>query len=323
METAERYPYLYLTRPARNPRGFETRERRGSSHQCRGRTMRWARRLAPFRRVLSATAAHEPPLITQRTGSVAILKFNRPQQLNAMTADMGNLFQQTVDKLCEECDHGNVRAVVLTGTGDQAFSAGGDLNWLIERTKDTPARNAVIMRNFYQCFLSIRKLPVPVVAAINGHAIGAGCCISLACDVRIAHPRAKIGVNFVSIGLHPGMGCTYFLPRLVGPQVATRMMLTGELVTAEQALTEKLINSVSRDPVEEATEIAQRMGNQGPIASRTCIKTIRAQVDVGLDAALWREADAQAQCYASKDVVEGVAAVREKRAACFDTLRVE
>ena len=173
------------------------------------------------------------------------------------------------------------------------------------------------MRRFYQRFLCVRELPVPVIAAINGPAVGAGLCFALACDVRVAAPTARMGVTFVGLGLHPGMGCTHFLPKIVGPQVAARMLLTGELITAQQALAEGLVASVADDAVEAAEALANQMAGQAPIAVRTALRTLRTQQDAGLDAALWREADAQAQCYPSADLAEGVSAIREKRKPTF------
>jgi len=148
---------------------------------------------------------------------------------------MGDQFTDIVHSLCEGPGSEGLGAVVLTGAG-RAFSAGGDLQFLYDRAKDTPSRNAVIMRRFYEKFLSVRRLPVPVVAAVNGHAIGAGLALALACDVRVCSAEAKMGITFVGLGLHPGMGSTHFLPRLVGVQQASLLMLTGRLVGAQEAL---------------------------------------------------------------------------------------
>jgi hypothetical protein len=167
-----------------------------------------------------------------------------------------------------------VGAVVVTGAGG-AFSAGGDMSFLHARGCDSPWRNTQVMRRFYERFLCVRKLPVPVIAAINGSAVGAGLCLALACDVRVASPTSKMGVTFVGLGLHPGMGCTHFLPLTVGPQVAARMMLTGELVGGEQALREGLIAALEDDPEQAAVAMASRMAQQAPIAVRTCVRSLR------------------------------------------------
>jgi len=253
------------------------------------------------------------PVFWERRDRVALITLNRPSVLNAMTIEMGNEFESIVEKIGRD---GDIGAVVVSGAG-KAFSAGGDLQFLIDRHHDTPSRNAQIMRRFYQRFLCVRSLPVPVIAAINGPAVGAGLCFALACDIRIAAPQARLGVTFVGLGLHPGMGATHFLPAIVGPQVAARMLLTGELITGEQALTEGLIAAVDDDPVTVAMGMADKIAHQGPVAVRTTARTLRNKLDEGLEQALWREADAQAQCYASTDLLEGVKAVQQKRKPTF------
>jgi len=247
-------------------------------------------------------------------GRVVKITLNRPHVLNAQNADMGDRFAEAIDEIATKYD--NVGAVVITGAG-KAFSAGGDLQFLQDRHLDTPSRNAQIMRRFYQRFLCVRNLQVPVIAAINGPAVGAGLCFALACDVRIATPEARMGFTFVGLSLHPGMGCTHFLPQIVGPQIAARMLLTGEIVTGEQAYKEGLVAALDEDPVSAALIMAEKMARQGPAAVRTCVRTLRNQGDQGLEAALWREADAQAQCYASADLMEGVTAIQEKRKPQF------
>eukprot|EP00039_Didymoeca_costata_P020563 m.341680 g.341680 ORF g.341680 m.341680 type:complete len:298 (+) comp20349_c0_seq1:38-931(+) len=251
-----------------------------------------------------------PPVVIEYHEKVAVLRLNRPKVLNAMTAAMGDCMADAVDTLATQCD--KIGAVVVTGAGS-AFSAGGDMEFLTDRHHDSAWRNTVIMRRFYERFLSIRKLPVPVIAAVNGHAIGAGLCFALACDIRIAAPKARLGVTFVGLGLHPGMGCTHFLPALVGPQVAARMMLTGETITSEQAQREGLVVAVEEDAEAAAIKLATQIASQGPIAVRTCVRTLRNQQTEKLEAALWREADAQAHCYAHTDLLEGLQAIREKR----------
>ena len=180
------------------------------------------------------------------------------------------------------------------------------------------------MRKFYSLFLKIRKLPVPLIAAINGPAVGAGLCFAAAMDLRVALSDAKLGVTFVGIGLHPGMASTFFLPKLVGPQIASRMLLTGELISGDEAakigLTLESIPATGNTPAENnqiivkrAVELGQRIASQAPLAVRTCVRSIRLNTDEGLEKALWREADSQAHCYSSTDFREGVEAIMNKR----------
>jgi enoyl-CoA hydratase/carnithine racemase len=265
--------------------------------------------------------AHTAQLVTwerDEAKRVGIIRFNDPERLNALTGDMGDQFAALVGRL-EKSECEGLGAVVLTGAG-RAFSAGGDLDFLRARSCDTPSRNAVVMRRFYERFLSVRRLPVPVVSAINGPAIGAGLCVALATDVRVAAKSAKLGLTFTQLGLHPGMGSTYFLPRVVGPQQAALLLLTGRVVSGDEALRRGLVIDVLDTPeacLAAAVQIAHEMAQAAPTAVRTCVRSLRMAADDQLDKALWREADAQAQCYATKDLAEGVEAVAAKRKAVF------
>lgn len=253
-----------------------------------------------------------------RTG-VAIITLSRPERLNALTVAMGASFEAAVKSLGMEPD---LRAVVLTGEG-RAFSAGGDLDFL-ERRAQAGAEggaqaNAEEMRAFYRRFLSLRTLPVPVLAAVNGPAIGAGMCLALACDLRVCARDAKLGLTFVGLGLHPGMGATHLLPTLVGHQTASRLLLTGEVIGGEEALRLGLVaETVETEQVLPRTlELARSMAEAGPVAVRSTVRSLRLVADEGLERALWREADAQAHCYSTADLRRGIEAVRTKSKATF------
>ena len=132
-----------------------------------------------------------------RVNRVALITLNVPEKLNAMTTSLAEAFGIIVAQLIEDpSDYG---CVVITGAG-RAFSAGGDLDWLRLRTRDTPSRNSKIMHDFYNKFLRVRHIPLPVIAAINGPAIGAGFCFAMACDIRIVSKKAKLGFTFVGLG---------------------------------------------------------------------------------------------------------------------------
>eukprot|EP00605_Chrysophyceae_sp_TOSAG23-4_P000434 GSChrysophyteH1.ASY1.ANO1.491.1 assembled CDS len=177
------------------------------------------------------------------------------------------------------------------------------------------------MRRFYERFLSVRKLPVPVIAAINGPAIGAGLALACAADLRVSSKNAKMGITFVSLGLHPGMGSTHFLPRLIGNQMAAHLMLTGQLIDGTEAKRIGLVAEV-RDSADEcvsrAMEIAGTISEAAPLAVRTCVRTLRLTQDEGLERSLWREADAQAQVWNSSDMTEGLQGIVEKRRPQFN-----
>lgn len=180
-------------------------------------------------------------------------------------------------------------------------------------------RNSAIMRDFYRRFLQIRDLPVPVLAAINGPAIGAGLCFAMASDIRIAAKSARLGITFVGLGLHPGMGATHFLPRLVGPQMAAKLCLTGETITGDEAARIGLVLEAVEDAevLPKTMALAAKIASQAPVAVRSCVRSLRMQQEEHLDRSLWREADAQSYCYSGRDLAEGVEAVAGKRKADF------
>ena len=178
-------------------------------------------------------------LVERRDDGVAVVTMHDPDRRNAMTAAMGEALATTLGRLGDDPD---LRCVVLTGT-PPAFSAGGDLAMLEElgqlaRDEDFDATRT--MRDFYELFLAVRDVPVPVVAAVNGHAVGAGLCVALGCDLRVVAEDARVGLNFARLGLHPGMGGSWFLPRLLGAQQAARWLYTGALVDGRTAAAQGL-----------------------------------------------------------------------------------
>ncbi|CAK5019035.1 unnamed protein product [Aphanomyces euteiches] len=266
----------------------------------------------------SFSAASESVTLEKR-GQIGILRLNDPNRLNALTADMGDRVQELVREITENAHE--YRAIVLTGEG-RAFSAGGDLEFLQERAKDTTSRNVVTMRKFYGRFLSLRTLPVPVVAAINGPAIGAGMCISFFADVRVVAKDAKLGFTFVHLGLHPGMACTHFLPLLIGQEKANYLLLSGKVISGEEAFQYGLASKVvdKEDVVAEAIKVAEELTSGSSVATRSLLQTLRLKQDKDLEMALSREASSQAVCYASADYKEGVDAISAKRKPSFGPL---
>jgi enoyl-CoA hydratase/carnithine racemase len=255
------------------------------------------------------------PVELELQGPTAILRLNQPARLNALSEEMGEAFQSLVRSISSDP---KVRVAVLTGLG-RAFSAGGDLDFLEARAQDTAQANAERMRAFYARFLSIRDLPVPVIAAVNGPAIGAGLCLAVACDLRVVADDAKLGATFVKLGLHPGMAATHLFPALLGPGRAAELLLTGRVVRGSEAVSLGLANE-SRPAAEvlpRALEIAEEMAAASPQAVRATVRTLRNRQDDLLERALWREADAQAHNYASDDLREGIASIREKRTPSF------
>jgi enoyl-CoA hydratase len=234
-----------------------------------------------------------------------------PESRNAMSERMAAEFSEKVKTLAA---NPGLRAVVLTGAG-KAFSGGGHLEMLFEKTKLSKEENRKRMEEFYDHFLSLRLIPVPVIAAINGHAMGAGLCLALACDLRYAHCDAKLGLNFVSLGLHPGMGATFFLPRIVGRSRAAELFYLGKIISATEAARIGLVNGVLSDQsyADDITEFARAIAGAGPQAVRALKASLAHSSTQTLAECLAREAEAQADDYAGREFLEGITAAREKR----------
>ncbi len=259
----------------------------------------------------------------ERDGAVAVATLNDPERLNAMTEAMGQALAGAVDALAADA---TVRVVVLTGAG-RAFSAGGDLDLLERMTRagnadpggETRRANEAFMGRFYRLFLRVRALPQPTLAAVNGPAIGAGCCVALACDLRLAAREAKLGLNFTRLGIHPGMAATWTLPRLVGPAHAAELLYTGRILDGAEAERIGLVNrAVPRESLrDEALALARSIAESAPLAVRATKRSLAASPLAALDAQLDQEAREQALCYESADLLEGLAAARERRPPGF------
>ena len=261
-------------------------------------------------------------VLQMREGDVVVLTFNRPEQLNAMSQEMGEAFADRVAKLREDA---SLRAVVLTGSGS-AFSAGGDLDMIAEKAEQgraapglarRPIRDS--MRSFYKLFLSLRDLPCPTLAAINGHAIGAGFCVALACDMRIVADRAKLGLNFTKLGLQPGMAATWTLPRLVGPALAAELLYSSRRIGGAEAAQIGLANRClpADEVLSSALQLAREVSSCAPTAVRATKRALDRSERASLEDQLSFEASEQAICFEGEDVHEGIAAVREKREPVF------
>lgn len=255
--------------------------------------------------------------------AVALVRFRDPERLNAMTRAMGEALQARVQELRATPA---VRAVVLAGAG-RAFSAGGDLAMIEAMARagreepGDPRRGEqrAAMVAFYHLFLSVGDLPVPTIAAVHGAAIGAGFAVALACDLRVVADDAKLGLNFVRLGIHPGMGSTWLLPRLVGPSRAADLLLTGRRIDGTEAARMGLASRVvGADRVlPEALALAEEIASAAPVAVSGTKAALREASRVDLETQLAREAEQQAVCYESDDLAEGLAAVRERRPPRF------
>jgi len=263
------------------------------------------------------------PGTTNSSRHVGTLTLQSEANLNALTVELGQAFQSTVREISHEITTGaqNVDVVVLQGAGDVAFSAGGDLQWLQSLRHNSVHQNTDLMLQFYNSFLCIRQVPVPVICALSGAAMGAGAGLALACDLRTAAPRSTIlGLHFSRLGIHTGMGASHFLPQAIhaGNAITNEILLAGKILSGQECLDLGLVNRLDEDAKGAAHQLALEITtNQHPVAVRSMLQTIRKRQDAGLEQALQREASAQAACYARDDWGEGVRAIAEKRDPVF------
>lgn len=196
------------------------------------------------------------PLLVERVESgIVLLTLNLDARRNAMTPELTHEWAEAIAALRTDP---LVRVAVVTGAGS-AFSAGGDFAWIDSTVHSSGTLGALRsnMTAFYQSWLSIRSLPIPSIAAVNGAAVGAGLCLALACDLRFASPRASFSVPFTSLGVHPGMAATWLLPEAIGVPRARELFFTGRSVSAHEALQWGLVSGVEDDVVGHAVDVAK------------------------------------------------------------------
>lgn len=264
-------------------------------------------------------------------GKVGTIELHSKATFNALTVEMGRDFRSLIQKLeidfHSDCD---IRAIVLQGEGDKAFSAGGNLEWLQSLSHNPVHINVDLMLQFYSSFLCLReKLPVPVVAALNGPAMGAGACLALACDLRVAtndDETPVLGFPFAKLGIPSGMGGLYLLQHSgMSTAKANEILMLGQSLTGPEADHLGLINRlVSKDEVKSAAlKLADEIATKHPVAIRSMIRSCRLEQDlhmgIGLSEALNRDAHAQAMCYARQDWGQGLQAAARKEEATFDS----
>lgn len=248
-------------------------------------------------------------VILEKEGKVAIVKINRPQALNALNSETLKELDIIVDDLANDNE---VLAVILTGGGDKAFVAGADITEMKE-LNTIEGRKFGILGN--KVFRKLETLEKPVIAAIHGFALGGGCEIAMACDIRIATTKAKFGQPEVGLGITPGFGGTQRLPRLVGMGMAKQLIYTADIINAEEALRIGLVNKVVEveSLMDEAKALANKIAANAPVAVMLSKTAINRGMQCDIDTALFYESEVFGECFSTEDQTEGMTAFVEKR----------
>jgi enoyl-CoA hydratase len=257
--------------------------------------------------------AHVNSLVLERNGGVATITINRPARLNALDA----VTKRELRRVMESLDRDDtIRTVVITGAGERAFVAGTDIEELTGLNRDSgrqfSADGQAVMDLIEQC-------RVPVIAAVNGYALGGGCELVMACHLRLASERAKFGMPEINLGIIPGYGGTQRLVRLVGREKALELMLTGAHIGAEDALRIGLIHKVvpAAALMQAAADLAAQLAAKAPRAVEALMRAVRAAPGVATTEGMQREAEEFGKCCATADFQEGVRAFLDKRPPAF------
>jgi enoyl-CoA hydratase len=251
-------------------------------------------------------------LLLDVENNVAILTINRPKKLNALNNQVLDELDAAIDDIAERDD---VRGVIITGSGDRAFVAGADIAEL-EQLNEKTGREA--SRKGQEIFSKIENLAKPVVAVVNGYALGGGCELAMACHLRVATQNAKFGLPEVGLGLIPGYGGTQRLTRLIGKGRALEMILTANHVNADLALAMGLVNRLAADGqgMKEAIELISVILGKGPVAIKQAIQAVQAAYG-DPDKGFKREAELFGELFNTEDFKEGTSAFMNKRSPNF------
>jgi enoyl-CoA hydratase len=250
---------------------------------------------------------------TEQKDGVLTITIDRPKVLNALNAQTITELGRAFD---EARDDESIRCVILTGGGEKAFVAGADIN---ELSQMTPLTGKAVAERGQRILSKIERLPKPVIAAINGFALGGGCEIALACHIRIASEKAQLGLPEVSLGIIPGYGGTQRMARLLGKGKALELILTGDRVGAVEAERIGLVNKVvpADQLMSTAEEMARKIASRGPLAVRAAIEAVMNGSEMPFEEGQFLEATLFGLLTATEDMKEGMGAFLEKRTADF------
>jgi len=253
-------------------------------------------------------------IAVEKENQIATVTINRPKALNALNKDV------LLELLC--CFQGlavdlETKVVIITGAGEKAFVAGADISYM---QKLNASDGRVFGRLGHSVMNAIEQSPQPVIAAVNGFALGGGCELSLACDIRFASDNAKFGQPEVNLGVIPGFGGTQRLPRLIGKGLANELLFSGNIIDAAEALRIGLVNRIfpQESLLDECRKLAATICSRSPAAVRLCKEVVNNGVEMDLARGCSYEADLFALCFSNEEQKEGMAAFLEKRPANFD-----
>ena len=243
----------------------------------------------------------------EEEGMIAVLTINRPKALNALNSKVLDELDKTLDSI----DLNKIRCLIVTGEGEKSFVAGADIGEMSSLTKE---QGKAFGKKGNDVFRKLETFPIPVIAAINGFALGGGCEISMSCDIRICSDNAVFGQPEVGLGITPGFGGTQRLARIVGPGMAKQMIYTGRNIKADEAYRIGLVNAVypQSELLNEAKKMAETIARQAPIAVRNAKKAINDGLQVDMDKAIEIEEELFGNWFETEDQRSGMGNFLEK-----------
>jgi len=248
-------------------------------------------------------------VLLEKKDHIAIATINRPKALNALNSEVLTDLNELVDLVKADSD---IYALILTGSGEKAFVAGADIGEMSTLTKEG---GEAFGKKGNDVFRKLETLPIPTIAAVNGYALGGGCELSMACDIRLCAETAVFGQPEAGLGITPGFGGTQRLARLIGPGMAKQLIYSAKNIKADEALRVGLVNAVY--PAEElmpaAEKLAAAIAKNAPIAVRACKKAINDGLEVSIDQAVVIEEKLFGSCFETADQKEGMSAFLERR----------
>ena len=248
-------------------------------------------------------------ILFEKKGNIAIATVNRPKALNALNSEVLDDLNTLIDEVNADPE---IRVLVLTGSGEKAFVAGADIGEMSTLTK---AEGEAFGKKGNDVFRKLETLPIPVIAAVNGYALGGGCELAMACDIRICSDAAVFGQPETGLGITPGFGGTQRLARLIGPGMAKQLIYSARNIKADEALRIGLVNAVypAEELIPAAEKLAETIAKNAPIAVRSCKQAINEGLELPMDEAIVLEEKLFGSCFETADQREGMGAFLEKR----------